>query len=78
VKGVINHFIAALREAFVTPTSKQREAYGRFLHNLAAACLIASISIIFTENPYGARHVVALFASGVICFVVGAFFCRDE
>ena len=70
--------VAVLRDAFVAPTSKQREAYGRFLHNLSTACFIAATSIIFTENAYGAAHVVALLLSGVISFLVGAFLFRAE
>jgi len=54
------------------------EAYGRFLHNLAAACVIAAMSIIFTESRYGLPHVFALFAAGVSCFVLGALFSRGD
>jgi hypothetical protein len=71
-------FLAALRRAFVDPTTKQQEAYGRFAHNLAAACLIAAASIIFTENPYGAVHLVALIVIGVICFLLGALLCEGD
>ena len=70
--------LTALREAFLTPTGRQLEAYGRFLHNLATACLIAGTSILFTQNQYGGLHVAALFASGVVCFVLGAVFCRGD
>ena len=70
--------LAALYGAFVTPTAKQLEAYGRFAHNLAAACVIAAMSIIFTESQFGLRHVFALFAAGVLCFLVGALFSRGD
>ena len=75
---MIESLLTALHRAFVTPTSRQREAYGRFLHNLAAACVIADTSIIFTENRYGAHYIVALFAAGVVCFVVGALLSKGD
>jgi len=71
-------FLAALRRAFVTPSTKQQEAYGRLLHNLTAACLIADTSILFTDNPYGARHVIALLVIGVVCFLMGALLCEGD
>ena len=70
--------LAALYGAFVTPTTRQLEAYGRFAHNMAAACVIAAMSIIFTDTRYGLMHVFALFAAGVSCFVAGALFSRGE
>ena len=68
----------AVHDAFAAPSGKQKEAYGRFLHNLAAACLIAATSILFTENRYGIAHVAALLAIGVSCFVAGSLFCRGD
>ena len=50
---MIENFLTALHRAFVTPT--QREAHGRFLHNLAAACVIADTSLMFTDSRYGAH-----------------------
>jgi hypothetical protein len=75
---MIGWLVTALREAFLAPTSRQREAYGRFLHNLAAACLIADTSISFTENRFGAVHIGALLAVGVVCFAGGAFLCKGD
>ena len=70
--------LAALYGAFVTPTTRQLEAYGRFAHNMAAACVIAGMSIIFTDSRYGLMHVFALFATGVLCFLAGALCSRGE
>jgi len=67
-----------LRGAFVTPNTRQREAHGRFAHNLSAACVIGAVSIVFTDNNYGLLHVVALLAVGVICFATGAMYCRGD
>ena len=75
---VVRRFLEALRAAFVTPTLKQLEAYGRFAHNLAAACVVADMSILFTENDYGLRHIVALFVAGLSCFVFGALMSRGD
>ena len=70
--------LAALYGAFVTPTAKQLEACGRFAHNMAAACVIAGMSIIFTDIRYGLMHVLALFATGVLCFLADALFSKGE
>ena len=37
----------AIREAFEHPTIKQKEAYGRFAHTLAAAAVIGAASVLF-------------------------------
>ena len=68
----MKEFIGALHRAFVRPTSRQREAYGRLFHNLAAASLIGCTTILFTENRYGVLHGLALLTVGVICFAIGA------
>ena len=75
---MVMRFMEALRAAFVTPTFKQLEAYARFAHNLAAACVVAGMSILFTDNEYGVRHIVALFLAGLSCFVFGALMSRGE
>ena len=75
---MIENFLTALHRAFVTPTSKQRGAYGRFLHNLAAACVIADTSLMFPDSRYGAHYVAALFAAGVVCFVAGALLSKGD
>jgi len=77
-REIIDRFTAALRDAFVTPSVRQREAYGRFLHNLSAACVIADTSLVFTDNRYGIPHLAALLAAGVVCFVGGALLCRGD
>jgi len=40
--------------------------------------VIAATSIVFTDNQYGARHVVGLLAIGVVCFVIGALLCKGD
>jgi hypothetical protein len=75
---IFRDWLPALRRAFLTPTTKQQEAYGRLLHNLAAACLIADTSILFTENPFGVRHIIALLVIGVLCFLMGALLCEGD
>jgi len=71
-------FMAALNRAFLSPTTKQCEAYGRFFHNLSAATVIANTSLIFSDSRYGAQYVVALFIAGVVCFIVGAFLSKGD
>jgi hypothetical protein len=78
IGAIVSRFVVAVRVAFVAPSGRQKEAYGRFLHNLAAACLIAATSIVFTENRYGVAHMAALLAIGVSCFVAGSVFSRGD
>ena len=52
-----------IRRAFVAPTVKQKEAYGRFAHTLAAAAIIGDVTIIFGDwivVPMSAWRVVGL------------------
>ena len=69
---------AALRSAFVSPSPKQWEAYGRFAHNLSAVCFIGGVTIIFSDSRYGFVHIFALLTAGVIWFVAGALFNKGE
>ena len=70
-----------LRAAFVGPTVKQREAYGRFAHTLAAACLIGAVTIIFAEDGTSSSttaRVTGLIIAGVTCFLTGALLSKGE
>ncbi len=70
--------LAALYGAFVTPTAKQLEAYGRFVHNPRGGVCDCRYVNPLTESRYGLLHVFALFAAGVSCFVAGALFSGGE
>ena len=71
----------AIRDAFERPTLKQKEAYGRFAHTLAAAAIISAASVVFadTGSTMGdTLRVVGLLFSGLICFALGATLCKVE
>ena len=72
--------VAALRAAFARPTLKQKEAYGRFAHTLAAAAVIGQATILFADNAAlaSAWRITGLAVGGVICFVAGALLTRGE
>jgi hypothetical protein len=76
-----SELLREIREAFSVPTGKQREAYARFLHTLAAASVIGEATLIFAETPIAAitvRPTLALTVSGVLCFLAGALLARGE
>jgi len=72
--------LAELRAAFVAPTLKQREAYGRFAHTLAAASVIGAVTIMFTEDGAWSTtaRVTGLIVAGVTCFLTGALLSKGE
>ena len=72
--------MAELRAAFITPTVKQREAYGRFAHTLAAACAIGAVTIMFTEDGSWstAARITGLIVAGVTCFLTGALLSKGD
>ena len=70
----------ALVAAFRRPTHRQKEAYGRFAHTLAAA-VIGAVTVLFSEMRFsvgGTMRLVALILSGLVCFAVGAILNKGE
>jgi hypothetical protein len=72
--------LTVLQAAFATPTVKQKEAYGRFAHTLAAAAVIGAVTIIFSEGGAwpSAGRVIGLMSTGVICFLTGTLLSKGE
>jgi hypothetical protein len=72
--------LAATQAALTDPTVKQKEAYGRFAHTLAAAAVIGEVTLIFAEGAPWASvwRIVGLALSGVTCFVGGALLSKGE
>jgi len=73
--------ITALREAFREPTIRQKEAYGRFAHTLAAAAVIGAVTFLFSELPMSVANIVriaGLTVSGLVFFAFGAILCKGE
>ena len=76
-----NILLDEIRSAFLTPTLKQKEAYGRFSHTVSAACTIGAVSLAFTESTNtssAASKVFALVFWAVILFVVGSVLSKGE
>jgi hypothetical protein len=58
---------------------KQKEAYGRFAHNLAAAAIIGAVTVLFSEaSLVGALRITGLMLSALICFALGAVLTKGE
>jgi hypothetical protein len=70
-----------IAEAFRSPSGKQKEAYARFAHTLAAASLIGAVTLLFAEAPstWGALwRIAGLAAFGVLSFLGGSVLLKDE
>ena len=71
----------ALVAAFRRPTHRQKEAYGRFAHTLAAAAVIGAVTVLFSEMRFsfgGTMRLAGLILSGLVCFAVGAILNKGE
>ena len=71
----------ALVAAFRRPTLRQKEAYGRFAHTLAAAAVIGAVTILFSEIRFsfgGTIRLTGLILCGLICFAIGAILNKGE
>jgi hypothetical protein len=74
-------FSRKLLRAFAAPTLRQKEAYGRFAHTLAAAAVIGAITILFAEGAVIHAYLwrlAGLAISAVICFVGGVLAMEGE
>ena len=70
-----------LGSAFRTPTGKQKEAYGRFCHTLAAAAVVGLVTVVHMDNhltAFIAERAIALVFSAVVLFVIGAALSKGE
>lgn len=77
----LKKLLSDAKSAVRTPTLKQKEAYGRFLHTLSAASLIGAVTVTFTE-PYPTASVCAKVAALVFwsCLLlwVGGILSKGE
>ena len=74
---MMSKLLRALKNAFAVPTAKQMEAYGRYAHNLSAACIIGAATILYS-TAYGVVDVVRLVATGVVLFLGGAVLSKGD
>ena len=75
--------LAIMNSVFLRPTSKQKEAYGRFLHTLSAACMVGAVWIAFTESQTGhfwsvTGEVAPFVLLGLALFIVGGILSKGE
>jgi hypothetical protein len=80
-ESAVQRVLAELATAFRRPTIKQKEAYARFAHTLAAAGLIGAGALIFTELPLSAYVVVRavlMLLVGLVLFLYGTLLSRGE
>jgi hypothetical protein len=70
-----------LARALKDPTQRQKEAYARFSHTLAAAAIIGAITLLFAEAVLTAVlifRMTGLVIGGVVCFAVGVLLVEGD
>lgn len=70
-----------LKDAFLTPTIKQKEAYGRFCHTLTVAAIAGVLTVLHLDSEltwYIASRAIALTSGALILFVIGAVLSKGE
>jgi hypothetical protein len=81
VKTWLNKLRHELNDAFKTPTTKQKEAYGRFCHTLSAAAIVGLVTVVHMDSeltPFIAKRAFALVVCSVILFAIGAALSKGE
>ncbi|WP_343631513.1 hypothetical protein [Roseateles sp.] len=81
VRRYTRKVVANWRAALRRPTTKQREAAGRFLHTLSAASLSGAAVIVGTAWPFrfwDAARLLVLMTIGVLCFLCGAVMSKGD
>jgi hypothetical protein len=71
----------ALLVAIRSPTSKQKEAYARYVHTLSAAGAIGSMTLVFSESPmtaFAVGRAGAMLVLAIVLFAAGALLSRGE
>jgi hypothetical protein len=82
-KQRLQAFIKQSADSFRTPTIKQKEAFGRLLHTLSAACYVGAASIMFSGTAstsfwYDALRVALLFVFALAFLIAGANLSKGE
>lgn len=70
-----------LAKALTDPTQRQKEAYARFMHTLAAAAVIGAITLLFTEGAISSALVyrmTGLVIGAVVCFAGGVLLLERD
>jgi hypothetical protein len=70
-----------LRNTFVNPTPRQKEAYGRFCHTLSATAIAGMFALVHVgQIPNGSVvwQALSLAIGASVLFVVGAILSKGE
>lgn len=81
VKEKMKLLWSEIRSTFRTPSSRQKDAYGRFCMAMSGACFVGAVTLGFSAPPsttYMAAKVFALVFWGVVLFVVGSILSKGE
>jgi len=71
----LGRFRRDVMQSLAAPSKKQREAYGRLAHTLAAASAIGSFTLAWTgagTTPHNVWRVVGLASLGLLLFFAGS------
>ena len=74
-------WLLALGSALRSPTAKQKEAYGRYLHTLSAAGMIGAVTLIFPGSFPTTSAIVratTMLLAAVILFLSGTVLIRED
>ena len=77
----IQSLVASTKLLFLQPDPKQREAFGRVMHNLAVACIVGAVSLSYSTPLAGdsyVRRIIELVALAAVLLVVGGFWSKGE
>jgi hypothetical protein len=74
-------FASALWAALHSPTTRQKEAYGRYCHTLSAAGWIGSLTLLFSDSAVSGSAVLRacmMVVAAVMLFLTGALLSKGE
>jgi hypothetical protein len=77
----LRSLISSTKAVLADPNAKQREAYGRVVHNLAVACIIGAVTLGYSTPPSGQTYlwrIVELIGLAVVAIVFGGFLSKGE
>jgi hypothetical protein len=72
---------AEIRQAFRTPTARQKEAYARYCHTISAAGLIGAATVIFSDSALTVSALLraaSMLVVAVILFLSGTLLNKEQ
>lgn len=69
-----------IKQAFISPNGKQKEAFGRFFHTVSIACLVGSVTVTVAEPSltYQGYKIGLLMVCFAMSFILGSIFSKGE